>query len=207
MARKKKQRGKIRRERKQKRAGLKGGKSPKQILSQSLVNNNPSSLAEEMRKAWEKDQQELDRRIELKRKQKEQDTETERVFREKRAEQDMVDKERAERVQLGDILYSEVEALINAYPTPGSEYLTNLLKSEIGRYGKKAVLYSLASAPDFIVELARTICYYEDNGEAVHRALENFSHAIRGALPSEEEARELGAVMDSMTHLTKEHED
>ena len=161
---------------------------------------NTTSMSADIEQALAKDRQERERRLNEK-------VQQERTFEEKRTEQDIIDKRNAEAINVGDIIMGEVQTLIDLYPRNGSEYLNNLLKSEINRYGEKAVLYALANAPVDLVELARHICYYEEDSMAMHRALEKFSLVIRGSLPTEEEAKELGVVMDSITHLTKDYED
>lgn len=197
----KKQQRKLQKAWKKKHASSKKARNNISAIDKHLSSTpNTSSMSVDIERALAKDRQERARRLKEKNQQ-------ERTFEEKRVEQDIVDKRNAETINVGDIIMGEVQTLIDLYPRNGSEYLNNLLKSEINRYGEKAVLYALANAPVDLVELARHICYYEEDSMAMHRALEKFSLVIRGSLPTEEEAKELGVVMDSITHLTKDYED
>ena len=200
MANKKQQR-KLQKAWKKKHASSKKARTKLSAIDKHLSSTpNTSSMSADIERALAKDRQERARRLNEK-------AEQERTFEEKRAEQDIVDKRNAETINVGDIIMDEVQTLIDLYPRNGSEYLSNLLKSEINRYGKPAVIYALANAPVDLVELARHICYYEEDSMAMHRALEKFSLVIRGSLPTEDEAKELGAVMDSITHLSRDYED
>lgn len=184
-------------------------KNPRTFKSAIDTNNSNkpsgSSLSIDFEKALEKDRQELDRRIELKAEQAKAQTEyKEKNFQEKRAEQDRADYQNASNVDIGMIIYSNIVDLIETYPTNCAGYLSKLLKSEISTYGFKNVMYALANSPHDMVSKAQSIVYMVspiDNPDIIHSALRQFSDLIRSALPTENEAKELGQVMDEMTHM------
>ena len=122
-------------------------------------------------------------------------------FEEARRKQDEIDRARAEMFQEGQIVYDQVVGLINDYPTPGSKYLNNLLKSEIATYGKDKVILAMSQAPSEYIESAKLICYYEEDSDKIHQALHDFSMAIRGSKDTAEEAKETGEVMDQSTDM------
>lgn len=122
-------------------------------------------------------------------------------WEEERRKQDERDRERAEDIYEGKIVLAQVKALIDLYPTPGSMYLNNLLLSEISKYGEDNVVISLAQAPDYYIEAARLICYYEEDSDKIHEALHDFADMIRGTVTSASDAKEMGDVMDEMTDM------
>lgn len=122
-------------------------------------------------------------------------------FDRRRREQDRIDRERAEKFQQGQLVYDQVQDLINHYPTVGSYMLQTALNSEISRYGQDAVVRSIAEAPERAIQLSQEIVYYEDSSEAIHSALLEFINIIRGTIPTAEEARETGDSMDAITSM------
>lgn len=122
-------------------------------------------------------------------------------WEEERRKQDERDRARAELFQEGQIVYDQVMSLIDQYPTPGSKYLTNLLLSEIAKYGRAGLLEALGQAPAYFIDSAKVIVYYEEDSDAIHSALHDFAQMITGTLTSAEEAKEMGDVMDEMTDM------
>lgn len=123
------------------------------------------------------------------------------TWEEGRKKQDEIDRAKAEMFQEGEIVYEQVTSLIDQYPTPGSKYLNNLLKSEIATYGKDKVILAMSQAPSEYIESAKLICYYEEDSDKIHQALHDFSMAIRGSKDTAEESKETGEVMDQSTDM------
>lgn len=116
----------------------------------------------------------------------------------RRAEQDRIDMEKAKLLQEGEIVMYNVEALIAQYPTNGAKFLSKMLAYEIGKYGRDNVEMALASAPEASISYAKTIVYYENSKDVMHSALQEFADMIRGTIPTAEESREIGEVMDEL---------
>jgi hypothetical protein len=116
----------------------------------------------------------------------------------KRREQDIKDKEQAQEIDAGEVIYKQVNDLINAYPTQGSKFLDKALAKEIAKYGRDAVLQGMANAPEQVIAAAQDILYYEENSDAIHTAFIRFFETIIGTT-IEDYAEELGEVMDEMT--------
>lgn len=122
-------------------------------------------------------------------------------WEDERRKHDELDRARAEMFQEGQIVYDQVASLINEYPTPGSKYLNNLLKSEIATHGKDKVILAMSQAPSYYIDSAKVIVYYEEDSDAIHSALHDFAQMITGTVTSAEEAKEMGDVMDEMTDM------
>lgn len=116
----------------------------------------------------------------------------------KRREQDIKDKEQAQEIDAGEVIYQQVNDLIDAYPTPGSKFLDKALAKEIAKYGRDKVLQGMANAPEQVIAGAQYLVYYEEVAEAIHAAFLNFFETIIGTTIGEY-AEELGEVMDQMT--------
>lgn len=77
-----------------------------------------------------------------------------------------------------DIILSNIEALIDQYPSSkGGKYLSNLLKSQIKRFGRKAVAEAIEGNPE-LYEKAQQIIYYMDKSGNLHWALRSFATVI-----------------------------
>ncbi len=116
-----------------------------------------------------------------------------------RREQDMLDRLNAEQYREGELVYDNIVSLINHYPTNGSKALSDILDSEISKYGKDAVIRSMANAPEEATALATVIAYYEEESSAINSAIVEFTQIITGTIPTAEEAKDLGEIMDIMT--------
>lgn len=99
----------------------------------------------------------------------------------------------------GELIYNNIMDIIESYPSSeGAKYLSNLLKSEIGTYGMGRVLAGLASVDEDLVRQAQEIIYYEKNSTQIHAALRDFSLALRGAMLTKEESKELNETLEVM---------
>lgn len=103
---------------------------------------------------------------------------------------------------VSDIIYQNVLNTIDEYPSSeGAQYLTNLLNSEIKKYGLNTVLYALNKAGERVIRLAQEIVYYELNSNQLHSALQMFSDLIRsGEIMSKEENKEFNEVLESISN-------
>lgn len=119
-------------------------------------------------------------------------------WEQERRRQDAIDKESAQQFQEGEIVYANILDMINQYPTKGSKHLSDMLSKEIAKYGKENVIMAMAQAPDTAISYARTIVFYEDSTEGIHTALQEFASMITGSIPSADEAKEMGDVMDEL---------
>lgn len=123
---------------------------------------------------------------------------TERIFESARQAQDVFEKARADLYNEGEIIYSNIMELIDTYPTKGSRKLRENLKNEISRYGKEAVLQSMAQSPTQVIASAQQIIFYEDDADSIHSSYQDFADLIRGTIPSAEDSMETGDLMDEM---------
>ena len=101
----------------------------------------------------------------------------------------------------GEIVLANVQDMIAKFPGAGSEYLGNLLTSEINRYGEAVVAGSLGIAPEDMIQKAQDIIFYMGNltSEEAYRELVNFADLIKGTIMDNGELMELGNVMEEMT--------
>lgn len=121
------------------------------------------------------------------------------IWEQQRREQDTLDYINAKAYQEGEIKYNEIVKLIEQYPTKGAESLKEALKNQIENYGKNSVITAIGMAPDYYVEHAREIIYYEENATAIYGAFLDFFELITGTIPTDEEAKQLGDTLDAMT--------
>lgn len=121
------------------------------------------------------------------------------IWEQQRREQDTLDYINAKAYQEGEIKYNEIVKLIEQYPTKGAESLKEALKNQIENYGKNNVITAIGMAPDYYVEHAREIIYYEENATAIYGAFLDFFELITGTIPTDAEAKQLGDTLDAMT--------
>lgn len=126
----------------------------------------------------------------------------EREWEEERRRRDEFERQRADKYQEGEIVFEEVQRLIEEYPTPGSKFLKGKLSHEIAAYGLDNVIMGLAQAPSKAIEYAKVICYYEDEAPKIQKAMHEFLNIIRGTKETADEAKETGEVMDRMTDMS-----
>lgn len=139
---------------------------------------------------------------ERERREREEQERQEREWEEERRRRDEFERERADKYQEGEIVFDEVQRLIDEYPTAGSKYLKAKLSQEIVSYGKDSVIMALAEAPSDAIEYAKIICYYEDEAPKIQQAMHEFLNIIRGTKETADEAKETGEVMDRMTDMS-----
>lgn len=104
-------------------------------------------------------------------------------------------------VDEGRVVYANIEILIETYPSKGSEELRRALNEEINTYGYDRVCASLALAPEQAISIAQDIVYYPTGGTTsaeAHRAFIKLGDIIKGTVRSEQDARTIGDVLDSM---------
>ena len=104
-------------------------------------------------------------------------------------------------VDEGRIVYENMLSLIDSYPSKGSEELRRALNEEINTYGYDRVCASLALAPEQAISIAQDIVYYPTGGTTsaeAHRAFIKLGDIIKGTVRSEQDARTIGDVLDSM---------
>lgn len=144
---------------------------------------------------WEQRKQEYQEQFEEQKREEDYDD----VWEQQRREQDTLDYINAKAYQEGEIKYNEIVKLIEQYPTKGAESLKEALKNQIENYGKNNVITAIGMAPDYYVEHAREIIYYEENATAIYGAFLDFFELITGTIPTDAEAKELGDTLDQMT--------
>ena len=123
------------------------------------------------------------------------------IWEEARRRQDEIDRERARLYQEGEIVYDQIQQLIDEYPTKGSTILKNELSRQIAKYGKDKTMQALGMAPDKAIAEAQTIIFYENGTDDIHASLVSFFDIITGTVPTSDEAKQLGETMDSMTDM------
>ena len=151
---------------------------------------------EERKKRWEEYKQRR-RREEGKKEESEQEQ-----WERERRKKDEEDMKFAENIDVGDIIYKEITRLIDFYPKEGSLILKKAFESEIRRFGKDAVVSSLAEAGMGIIDKVRDIIFYEENSDAIHGAIVDLFNMITGTILSAQDAKDLGDAMDKMTDMS-----
>ena len=158
----------------------------------------------ERREAAQKAQETKRQREEAERERREREEQErqEREWEEERRRRDEFERQRADKYQEGEIVFEEVQRLIDEYPTDGSKYLKGKLSHEIATYGLDNVIMGLAQAPSDAIKYAQIICYYEDEAPKIQKAMHEFLNIIRGTKETADEAKETGEVMDRMTDMS-----
>lgn len=101
----------------------------------------------------------------------------------------------------GRVVYENILALIDSFPSKGSEDLRRALNEEVNTYGFDRVCASLALAPEQAIQAAQEIIYYPTGGTTsaeAHRAFIKMGDIIKGTVRSEQDARSIGDVLDDM---------
>lgn len=125
------------------------------------------------------------------------------LFEQERRLRDSRDLALAQEFARGEMLYNQLDTLILSQPGQGSQYLSNLLKSEVSRYGQNAVNMALANLDYDTIYRAEQVAYYEGTKGEMHSALVNLADAIKGTIATLSERKELGDIMDSMTDFSE----
>lgn len=118
--------------------------------------------------------------------------------------QDAIDRRNAEMFEEGSIAYENVLQTINEYPTKGSLILKQELDRQVAKYGRDNVVASMSHAPDTFIQSAQEIVFYEKSSEEIHRAVHDFAMLLLGYIPSAEESKEIGNMLDDMTDFEDE---
>lgn len=95
----------------------------------------------------------------------------------------------------GDIILDKMYDLISSHDGKAGDILSNILSSEIRKYGRNAVLRALSQVSSEVLELAEVILYYSDANTA-HSAARALADLIKGTIESTDEAKEYGDVFD-----------
>ena len=103
--------------------------------------------------------------------------------------------------EMGELIYNQLVDLIDSYPLPGAEYLRKLLDYEIERYGKNAVMKSLATLSESQIRAIQNEIYYKGKSSSHHDTLKALADLIKGTIETEEEAKEIGQVQDALEEM------
>lgn len=167
-------------------------------LARAVYKKSPSK--EELERDLYGETKEESRRKELELEQQRREQEE---WERRRREQDVRDKQRAADIKQGDIIYKNVNALIDKFPMrEGSNILKDGFKSEIKNYGEDNVLAAMANVPMNVIAEAQDIIYYTRTKEAMHSAIVAFFEAIKSTIISMKEAQEIGDYMDETTDMS-----
>lgn len=103
--------------------------------------------------------------------------------------------------EVNDIVYQNIVRMINDYPSSdGSQYLRNLLNSEIKNYGYVNVVNAMNESPEELIKMAEEIIYYELTSGQLHTALRAFSELIRsGVIMTKEESKEFEEITEGLS--------
>lgn len=133
----------------------------------------------------------------------EPDSEEQHDWEETRARQDEEEAQIAQDINQGEIMYRNVQDLIDKFPREGANILQNALASEINKYGLDLVMAGMAQAPIDVVEESRKIVHYNGTKENIHRSITNLFDAITGTIRTIQESKVLGEAMDQMTDMSE----
>ena len=133
----------------------------------------------------------------------ESDWEEQHDWEETRARQDEEEAQIAQDINQGEIMYRNVQDLIDKFPREGANILQNALASEINKYGLDLVMAGMAQAPIDVVEESRKIVHYNGTKENIHRSITNLFDAITGTIRTIQESKVLGEAMDQMTDMSE----
>ncbi len=123
---------------------------------------------------------------------------TQKEFESARRAQDEADRARADLFNEGKIIYDNILDLIERFPGKGAKKLSSMLRSEVKKYGETGVLQSLAQSPDDVIATAQSIVFYTDDADKIHHSFLMFSDLISGTVPTADEAKEMGDILDTM---------
>ena len=128
------------------------------------------------------------------------------AFSKEREKVDIVQQKMYKTFNENDIAYYNVKKLIDEYPTEkGSQYLRNILLSEIKRFGEQAVIASMQNAPNDMINKAQNIVFMpsdQETAQTMHEALSEFADIIKSCIPSTNEVKEIGDLLHSEESYT-----
>lgn len=106
----------------------------------------------------------------------------------------MADKEWQERFHASRLVWDKVQSMIASVgiqQSQSADLLNNLLNSEIEKYGRDTVLYSISQASEDFLSTCEVIIKYHPNTEVSRTAVEHLYTLISGNKPSDEEQVEI----------------
>lgn len=98
------------------------------------------------------------------------------------------------------IVWDKVQAMIanvGVQQSQSADLLSNLLNSEIEKYGTDSVLYSIAQASEDFLSTCEVIIKYHPSSAVSRTAVEHLYTLISGNLPSDAEQAEIDKALDS----------
>lgn len=122
---------------------------------------------------------------------------------EERRKQDEQDRQLAESIDQGLVMYENITNLIDKFPRAGSDILQQALAYEINKYGLDLVMAGMAQTPINVVEEAQKIVHYNGEKESIHRAITNLFDSITGTIRSIQDSMAIGEAMDRMTDMSE----
>lgn len=124
-------------------------------------------------------------------------------WKRERRRQDEQDRREADLYSEGEIVYNQIKELIDKFPTDGSRYLSNVLRSEISRFGESKVIEAIGTAPEFFIQNAQVVFYDSDsNADNIHTALRQIAELITGTIVNASDSKAMGETMDQMTDMS-----
>lgn len=127
----------------------------------------------------------------------------EQEWEEARRQQDSQDRQLAESIQQGSVMYDNIADLIDKFPRAGADILQKALASEINKYGLDLVMAGMAQSPINVVEEAQKIVHYNGTKENIHRSITSLFDSITGTIRTIQDSMTIGDVMDKMTDMSE----
>lgn len=105
---------------------------------------------------------------------------------------------RKQRPYAGILIMTKLVMMMNSYNTAGSEYLKNLLTSEIKKHGRQAVLKALDEVPEDVLKEAEIALIYEEDHESLHRSFKRIADIINQTAPRYDTSVKIGKTIDKL---------
>lgn len=121
------------------------------------------------------------------------------TWEEQRRLQDLLDLQRAQEFQAGELIMQQLENLFDLFPTKGSNRLKKMLDREIINYGRDAVMRSIAQAPEEIIRQAQELVYYERDKESLHKGYIALHNMITGEIANLDTRKQLEFELDEIS--------
>ena len=126
-------------------------------------------------------------------------------FERERTARDVIDRQKASKIQEGQIVYDQINDLIERYPTKGSVRLQQEMRRQISLYGLNNVLEHMGQYPSYFVQLAQEIVFYESSNDDLASAFMELFNMMRGEEPNEEMLMDMGEALDDMSDYDEEY--
>lgn len=123
-------------------------------------------------------------------------------WEQQREQQDSQDRQLAESIDQGRVMYENITNLIDKFPRAGADILQKALAYEINKYGLDLVMAGMAQSPVNVVEEAQKIVHYNGEKESIHRAITNLFDSITGTIRNIQDSMAIGEAMDRMTDMS-----